>query len=127
MKRKREDIKNSSPNILFEDNNGASPILRSSSELVETSSDDEEVIISSQAQKRRKMANEDTLKLWISDEFKKQNAQLATRQQVDDVLIAVEAFEQVGSAPTPAKADALVWHGRLPMGNLVDMREQTDG
>ena len=65
MKRPRRDGI-SSP--LFEQDNGASPILGKQStriELSDTDSDDE-VIINTQANKRRKMAGEDEMKVWFT-------------------------------------------------------------
>ena len=77
---------------LYDTNNGASPILRKSSDINCSDSDsDTEVIITSQAYKKRKMSSDDAMKLWFSNELNKQMEKIATRDQLQGVMTAVDA------------------------------------
>ena len=105
MKRARETSKTDS---LFEPYNGASPILRrrnqSISSAPDTDSDsDTEIIFTSQANKKRKMSGDEAMKLWISAEFSKQFATVATKEQLGTLITSVES----NTATSQANANAL--------------------
>ena len=70
MKRGREHIEPTKSPLLDPDN-GVSPILKGQSTRIEDSDSDDEVIFSTQANKKRKMAADEALRIWISEEFDK--------------------------------------------------------
>ena len=89
MKRKRNSSGVDTSDPLFQENNGVSPIIARKITFESDSDSDPEVVITSQANKKRRMAD-DTLKLWISGEFDKKLGSLATKDQLNGVLVAVE-------------------------------------
>ena len=100
MKRRLEQIEDP----LF--NSGASPILQSREQLIAaTDSDsDDEIIFTTQANKKRKMSADDAMKLWISNEFKKQLAHLATRDQMENIVSSVDRNTALSQANAAALA-----------------------
>ena len=104
MKRRLDQIEDP----LFNDNNGASPILpgrgTGTQILVTDSKSDDEIIFTSQANKKRKMSGDDAMKLWISNEFKKQLAHLATRDQIENIVDSVDKNTALSQANAAAFA-----------------------
>ena len=104
MKRRLDQIEDP----LFNDNNGASPILPGRGTglqiLVTDSDSDDEIIFTSQANKKRKMSGDDAMKLWISNEFKKQLAHLATRDQIENIVDSVDKNTALSQANAAALA-----------------------
>ena len=78
---------------LFDENNGASPVLtrktKSNCVYNSDSDSDNEIIFTQQANKKRKMSGDETLRLWISGELAKQMAPLATKDQLSSLVSTV--------------------------------------
>ena len=92
---------------LFEENNGASPILRPNTTGVNDdyeSSEDEEIIFTQQANKKRKMSAEDQMKIWITGEFTKHLSALATKDQLTSLITAVDRNTVTSQANASALA-----------------------
>ena len=76
MKRPRQSLPDSP---LFNPENGASPILRQSTRISGCDSDsDEEIIFTAQANKKRKMASDEAMRIWFSNELQKNLKNIAT-------------------------------------------------
>ena len=86
MKRKHSDdagepIETSTP---LNSANGSRPVPKRL-EFTASSDSEEEVFINTQAYKKRKMSDDDEMKIWIRKQFEEQHKKLATREQVENI------------------------------------------